>query len=83
MDFQQAALAICGVTVAYVLYGRYRNLTIRDVPGPKNPSWIYGISGARTMNDTISPVLEQDTNGTGKAERGLTLRRAFSKNTEP
>jgi len=83
MDFQQAALTICGVTVAYVLYRRYRNLTIRDIPGPKNPSWIYGISGTHTMNDTISPVLEQDIYGTGNAERGPTPTRAFSKNMEP
>ncbi|KAF9645980.1 cytochrome P450 [Thelephora ganbajun] len=42
MDFQQAAILTCGATVAYALYGRYRYLTIRDVPGPKNPSWIHG-----------------------------------------
>jgi len=33
---------ICGATAAYTLYERYRNLAIRDVPGPKNPSWIHG-----------------------------------------
>lgn len=44
MEFQQAALAVCGATVSYALYERYRNSTIRDVPGPKNPSWIHGIS---------------------------------------
>jgi len=79
MDLQQAALTICGVTVAYVLYRRYRDFTIRDILGPKNPSWIYGISWA---HDTISPILEQDTNGTGKAERGPAPTRAFSKNME-
>ncbi|KAF9787520.1 cytochrome P450 [Thelephora terrestris] len=42
MDSQQAALAICGATAAYVLYKRYRTISISDVPGPKNPSWIYG-----------------------------------------
>jgi len=42
MDSQQVALATCAATLAYVLYRRYRNLTVKDIPGPKNPSWIYG-----------------------------------------
>ena len=84
MDFQQAVLTICGAAVAYVLYGRYRNSAIRDVPGPKNPSWIYGISGSRHMpNDTNSQVLEQDTYGTGNAKKRELLRDAFWKNMGP
>jgi hypothetical protein len=42
MDSRQAALAICGATVTYIWYKRHRTFSIRDVPGPKNPSWIYG-----------------------------------------
>ncbi|KAF9779010.1 cytochrome P450 [Thelephora terrestris] len=42
MDSWQAALAICGATVTYIWYKRHRTFSIRDVPGPKNPSWIYG-----------------------------------------
>lgn len=42
MDPQQTALVICGAAVIYVWYRRHRNSSIRDVPGPKNPSWIYG-----------------------------------------
>ncbi|KAF9778997.1 cytochrome P450 [Thelephora terrestris] len=44
MDSQQATLAICGATVvvAYIWYTRCRTHSISDVPGPKNPSWIYG-----------------------------------------
>ena len=48
MDLQQAALAICGATVVYIWYRRYHTLSISDVPGPKNPSWIYGISTSPT-----------------------------------
>ena len=48
MDFQQAALAICGAAIVYALYQRYHGLTISDVPGPKNPSWIYGIPKSST-----------------------------------
>ena len=42
MDFQQAALVTCLALVAYVWYKLYRTSAIRDVPGPKNPSWVYG-----------------------------------------
>src|ERR1700753_2175017 len=44
MDFQQAALTICAAAAAYIYYKRYQDFTISDVPGPKNPSWIFGIS---------------------------------------
>jgi len=54
MDFQQTALAICGATIVYALYQRYRGLTISDVPGPKNPSWIYGILGPFTRQISLS-----------------------------
>jgi len=81
MDFQRTALAVCGAVVTYVSYQRYRNLTIRDVPAPKNPSWIHGISGPHTLYDTISPVPEQVINGTGNAERGTRSKKAFWKNT--
>ena len=77
MDFQQAVLAFCGTAVAYILYQRYRDLTIRDVPGPKNPSWVHGIFGSHTLFDSISLELEQDTNGTGNAERRTRSKSAF------
>jgi hypothetical protein len=43
MDFQQISLAVCGATAAYILWKRRHSLSIGDVPGPKNPSWIHGI----------------------------------------
>lgn len=42
MDYYRVALATCGAIVAYVWYKRYHALSISDVPGPKNPSRIYG-----------------------------------------
>lgn len=42
MNFQQTTLAVCGTAAAYVLYKRYIEVSISDIPGPKNPSWIYG-----------------------------------------
>jgi len=80
MDFQRMALAICGAVAAYVLYRRYRNPTIRDIPGPKNPSWIHGISVSYTLQDTVSPILEQVINGIGNTERRVQSKRAFWKN---
>lgn len=46
MDLQRTALTICGAAVGYIWYKRYRSLTVSDVPGPENPSWIYGISAS-------------------------------------
>ena len=43
IDLQQATLAVCATVGAYALYKRYRASTISDIPGPKNPSWRYGI----------------------------------------
>jgi hypothetical protein len=54
MTFQQTVLAICGATVVYALYKRCRTSSISDVPGPKNPSWIYGISRSPTQSMTLS-----------------------------
>ena len=85
MDFQQAALTICGATVVFVLYKRYRALSISDIPGPANPSWIYGISLCPlcVFDETISHVLEQGTAGGGNAENWVYLKRVSWKNTEP
>ena len=45
MDFQLATLVLSGaVAVTYIWYARCRASSIGDVPGPKNPSWMYGIS---------------------------------------
>ena len=44
MDSQLATLMICATAAAYIYYKRYQNTAISDVPGPKNPSRIFGIS---------------------------------------
>ena len=54
MDFQQVALAICGATATYVWYKRFCALSITDVPGPKNPSWTYGMSVPRGSEIILS-----------------------------
>ena len=57
MDFQRAALALCVATVAYTWYKRRRTHSISDVPGPKNPSWIYGIPGITACEMALSHTL--------------------------
>jgi len=45
MQYQLGALAACVAAPVYVFLRRYRKVsTIRDVPGPVNPSWIFGTS---------------------------------------
>ncbi|KAF9785284.1 cytochrome P450 [Thelephora terrestris] len=42
MDSRHATLAISVAFVAYTWYKCRRTSSISDIPGPKNPSWIYG-----------------------------------------
>ena len=43
MQHQLGALATCAVAFVYFILRRRRRLfTIKDIPGPANPSWIFG-----------------------------------------
>lgn len=45
MQYQLGALATCAAVFAFVVLRRRKRLhTIRDIPGPANPSWIFGMS---------------------------------------
>ena len=45
MQYQLEALATCVAVFVYAILRRQRKLSsIRDIPGPANPSWIFGIS---------------------------------------
>ena len=47
MEYQLGAFATCAAVFVYVLLRRCRKLSaIGDVPGPVNPSWIFGMSPA-------------------------------------
>ena len=57
MGYQLAAL-VCVVALVYVFLQRCKKFTtIKDVPGPVNPSWIFGMSPAGQPNSSI-PVQE-------------------------
>ena len=45
MGHQLGALAICAAAFVYVFLQKRKKLTtVKDVPGPVNPSWIFGAS---------------------------------------
>ena len=57
MEYQLAALAACAAVFAYVLLRRGRKLSaVRDVPGPVNPSWIFGMFPVGRLGPFASPV---------------------------
>ena len=45
MQYRLEALATCAAVFVYLAFRRYRRRSvIRDIPGPVNPSWIFGMS---------------------------------------
>ena len=44
-DLQQTVAAVATASVIYALYRRYDRPSLRDIPGPPNPSWVYGKLG--------------------------------------
>jgi len=45
MQYQLGALATCAAIFVYVVLRSHRKrFAIKDVPGPVNPSWIFGTS---------------------------------------
>lgn len=53
MDYQQLA-ALGGATAAtYAVYRRYTRISLDDVPGPENPSFLHGTLPFRLSEVTI------------------------------
>ena len=44
-DLQQAALTVAAASVVYALYRKYSRPSVKDIPGPPNPSWVHGRVG--------------------------------------
>jgi len=42
MDYSQWAALGGGAAVTYAAYRRYTRISLDDVPGPDNPSFLYG-----------------------------------------
>jgi hypothetical protein len=41
-NLQQTAAAVAAVSVVYALYRRYNRPSLKDIPGPPSPSWVFG-----------------------------------------
>jgi len=72
MGYQLGALATCVAVFVYVsLRWRRKSPTIKDLPGPANPSWIFGMCPRANLTPLASPRMPmtlsmetfQDTSG--------------------
>ena len=56
MQYQLGALATCVAALVYAILRRHKRLSaIKDVPGPVNPSWIFGMSPWVASTPITSP----------------------------
>lgn len=83
MDLPQVTLIICGATAIYIWYKRYYAVSISDVPGPKNPSWICGIYISNKPRGHHLTDSGQDIGGGGSLKNLARSRGDFWNNTEP
>jgi len=76
MGYQLGVLATCAIVFACVLLRRRRSLsTIRDLPGPVNPSWIFGMSQGTNWVDIAECETFKGTSGISRPEKpGLRIR---------
>jgi len=83
MQYQLGALATCTAIFVYVFLRRYRKPSaIRDVPGPANPSWIFGTSPAFHLllqPITLNVKNPKDTNGISCPKKLVGQRRGSSR----
>ena len=54
MNYQLGTLATCTAAFVYIILRRLRKpSTIKDVPGPANPSWIFGMFRRTALASSI------------------------------
>jgi len=71
MRYQLEALAVCAVVFIYLSLRRRKRLAIiKDVPGPVNPSWIFGTLPVAEGRSDPSCLLETDGLRTFKGTSG-------------
>jgi hypothetical protein len=84
MDLRQTAAAVATASVIYALYQRYNRPSVRDIPGPPNPSWVHG-----RLGDLLVPLfiliiaILKDINGIGRTGRSVPLKRTSWGTMEP
>jgi hypothetical protein len=74
-DLQQTVAAVATASVIYALYRRYNRPSLKDIPRPPNPSWVYG-----KLRYLLVPVfvslnaILKGTNGIGRKRRPVPLK---------
>jgi hypothetical protein len=82
-DLQQTVAAVATASVIYVLYRRYNRPSLKDIPGPPNPSWVCG-----KLEDLFAPLFTllnailKATNGIGGTRRPVSLKSISWRTTE-
>ena len=82
MQYQLGALATCTAIFVYVFLRKYRKPSaIRDVPGPANPSWIFGTSPAFASSVPVALNVNtpQDISGISCPKKLVGQRRGSSR----
>ena len=64
-DLRQAALAAATASVIYALYQRYNRPSVKDIPGPPNPSWVHGRPRDLVSLCILLSAFLKDINGIG------------------
>jgi len=64
-DLWQAASAVVAASVVYALYRGYNRPSVKDIPGPPNPSWVHGRIGGLVPSSTLLITILKDTGGIG------------------
>jgi hypothetical protein len=83
-DLQQTVAAVATASVIYVLYRRYNRPSLKDIPRPPNPSWVYGKLGDLVPVFVLLFIaILKDTNGTGRKGGPVPLKSTFWRTMEP
>jgi len=88
MHYQLGALAACTAIFVYALLRRQKkSFAVRDVPGPVNPSWIFGTSQAVNLgfftpscrSMALNAKIPKDTSGISRPKKLGEQRRGSSR----
>ena len=82
-DLQQTVAAVATASVIYALYRRYNRPSLRDIPGPPNPSWIYGKLGDLVPVFVSLIAILKGTNGIGRKRRAVPSKSTSWRTMEP
>ena len=82
-DLQQTIAAVATASAIYALYRRYNRPSLKDIPGPPNPSWVYGKLGDLMPVFVLFTAILKDTNGIGRKGGPVSLKSTSWRTMEP